>query len=133
MRWRPADHLDRQLGVLWAAVAALSVLCYPLGRAVATVVPACPLRTLAGVACPTCGSTRAILALGDGRLGEALAWNPLVTSAACLFLAGGLVAPWWNLGVGRLPRTPDLARPVPRIVAIGILLVNWVWLVARGV
>jgi hypothetical protein len=44
-------------------------------------VPLCVFRAVTGVPCPTCGGTRATLALVSGDLDLAIQYNPLVTSA----------------------------------------------------
>ncbi|MGD8395157.1 MAG: DUF2752 domain-containing protein [Candidatus Eiseniibacteriota bacterium] len=43
---------------------------------------ACPLRHATGIACPTCGGTRAMMALAGGHPLRAFVWNPIVTLAA---------------------------------------------------
>jgi hypothetical protein len=55
-------------------------------------VPPCPLRTLTGIPCPLCGSTRGVIAAVHGDLGHALALNP--ASIAVLLLAVLLVVGW---------------------------------------
>jgi hypothetical protein len=50
----------------------------------------CLLRTLTGLPCPTCGGTRATLALAGGEWAAAFRYNPLVT-VAWLCLAAWLV------------------------------------------
>jgi hypothetical protein len=133
MRWRSTNRLDRQIGVLWAVVAALSVAVFPLGRAVVALFPRCPFRVVAGFACPSCGSTRALLSLADGQLLDALAFNPLVTLAALGFVLCGLAAPLWNASIRRIPTGIDLSTRTARIAITVTLLANWVWIVARGV
>ncbi|MBI4890572.1 MAG: DUF2752 domain-containing protein [Acidobacteria bacterium] len=49
--------------------------------------PLCPIKTLTGIACPGCGSTRALHALLHLRFVEAFALNPLFTCTAPLLLA----------------------------------------------
>ena len=49
-------------------------------------IPACPSRTLLGVYCPGCGSTRALHALLHGELYAALRYNPLMVSFLPLIL-----------------------------------------------
>jgi hypothetical protein len=39
----------------------------------------CPIRSLLGIPCPTCGGTRAIIALKQFNIVSALSLNPLVT------------------------------------------------------
>ncbi|MFM8304409.1 MAG: DUF2752 domain-containing protein [Actinomycetota bacterium] len=55
-------------------------------------VPPCPLRTLTGIPCPLCGSTRGVIAAVHGDLGRALTLNP--ASIIVLVLAVLLVATW---------------------------------------
>ena len=55
-------------------------------------VPPCPLRTLTGIPCPLCGSTRGVIAAVHGHIGDALALNP--ASIGVLVLALLLVAGW---------------------------------------
>jgi hypothetical protein len=44
----------------------------------------CALKRLTGVPCATCGSTRAVLHLLGGRVGQAFATQPLVMAAAAI-------------------------------------------------
>lgn len=39
---------------------------------------ACWFQSVVGLPCPGCGTTRAVLALLEGRVGEALRWHPLI-------------------------------------------------------
>ena len=55
-------------------------------------VPPCPLRTLTGIPCPLCGSTRGVIAAVHGHIGHALALNP--ASIGVLILALLMVAGW---------------------------------------
>jgi hypothetical protein len=67
----------------------------------------CPLRRTTGIACPTCGGTRAMVALTTGHPLRALVWNPLVTLAAVGLPALGLlvlVAPVTSARLLRPPR-----------------------------
>lgn len=48
---------------------------------------ACPFRALTSLPCPTCGLTRVLLLLADGRVAEALRLAPLPT-----LLVGGALA-----------------------------------------
>lgn len=77
---RPGE-LDHER--LWLVV---GVLVVAVGAVVAAGwVPlrlACPFKLASGWPCPTCGSTRAWMALATGRFQEALRLNPLTTIAA---------------------------------------------------
>ncbi len=55
-------------------------------------VPPCPLRTVTGIPCPLCGSTRGVIAAVHGHLTEAIRLNP--ASILVLVLAVLVVAGW---------------------------------------
>lgn len=90
----------------------------------------CLLKRVTGHPCPTCGSTRAILALGQGRWAEALAWNPLVLLGLGALLVMGVHQ---ALTGCRLAVEVDTAgrRLVWGIAALAFLL-NWVWVWPRA-
>ncbi len=92
----------------------------------------CPLRGLTGIPCATCGMTHAFVHLAHGEVGAAFAASPL---GAVLAGAGWLLG---AIDLVRAARGWALPVPSPRLargaVAAGVLalLVNWAWLVARG-
>lgn len=45
----------------------------------------CFIQATVGFPCPGCGSTRAVLALIDGNLAEALRWHPLILLSLVFF------------------------------------------------
>ncbi len=90
----------------------------------------CTFRALTGWPCPTCGTTRAALAVLAGDLGAAWAASPLATLAFLSFLGGGLVAPLWVWAGGPLPSvTPSGWRRLA-VLALLAVLVNWAVLLA---
>ncbi len=129
MKLRPPTREERQLARLWGGVAASTLVLRPFWLAMAPLMPACPFRAITGIPCPTCGTTHAALALMHGRLGAALAANPLATLAGVAFFAGGLAAPLWAaLGWP----VPDVPAPLPRWlrgVIVATIVANWAWLV----
>jgi hypothetical protein len=131
MKWRPTGPADRQLAVLWAVVAVAVLLLVPLSNRLTQDLPGCPLRVATGVACPSCGTTRALEALAAGDLVAALSWNPLAFAGSLVFVIGGLLAPIWNRRVGRVP---DLRGVLfVRVGLVAALVGNWVYLWLRGV
>lgn len=85
----------------------------------------CLLHRLSGHPCPTCGSTRVVLALGQGAWVEALRLNPLVTLGLVLGTLGfGL-----RLATGRTLRMELSSREQKVALAVGLaaLVVNWLW------
>ena len=124
---------ERQVLLLWGAVACGIVLFWPALPGLARFLPRCPFKELTGLPCLGCGSTRAALALLRGDVGAALGANPLAALGGILFVAGGFLAPLW--AVLRLP-VPDslpVATAGRRAAGIALLLAAWAWQVARGI
>ncbi|MGQ9495106.1 MAG: DUF2752 domain-containing protein [Thermoanaerobaculaceae bacterium] len=102
----------------------------------AQLLPPCPFRELTGLPCPTCGTTRAALALGQGNLGQAISINPL--AVATLLGAAGFSG-WlaFRCAMGRpVPlwlRSLQFAWPLWLRGAVWLLLAgNWLWLLMAG-
>ncbi|HEY7462551.1 MAG TPA: DUF2752 domain-containing protein [Gemmatimonadota bacterium] len=118
--------------VLAGAYAAGGLAVARFAPGVTTVLPPCPFRALTGLPCPTCGTTRAMLALANGHPGAALLENPLAIAVALTALAAGV----WGLGrlvaPGRVPAlalAPDRETRWARLGAVAVLL-NWAYLLA---
>jgi hypothetical protein len=96
----------------------------------------CPFKLVTGVACPACGSTRAVIALFEGK--DPLQYNPVglftfaVAVVALVLMAGDLAR-----GSDRLFRSWNRAehwlRKPPVAVAVTVLLAaNWAWTISKG-
>lgn len=122
---------ERQLGLFWGAAALALLALAPAAPALAPGLPPCFFHQLTGLPCPTCGGTRAALALRAGDLALALHLNPLVTSALALLVGGGLVAGLVALaghGVKEPARYPGWTRAA----VVLVLAANWIWLIVDG-
>ena len=89
----------------------------------------CPFRSVTGVPCPACGSTRAVMATVDGRWLDAVLLNPLFCAAVAVAL-GGLVL---RFGFGRrvaFPVAPDRRRVVWAAAAL-LVFANWAYVIWR--
>ncbi len=129
MNWRPLDNEERQLAWLWFVAVLSALVLRPLWLMIAPLLPGCPFNAITGIPCPSCGTTRAALAMLQGRPLLALAFNPLAALAGAAFLCGGLLAPLWVAGRGRIP---DLPRPLPpwlRTTVLAALAANWAWVI----
>lgn len=126
---------ERQLGFLWGGVAAALVAASPFAPRVAAGLPACPLKTFAGVPCPGCGSTRAALALADLDVAAAFAVSPLAAAAWSGLVLGGLAAGALAFAGRAVPSPPKLtgARDWAfRVAVVGAVAANWLYLVLHG-
>lgn len=132
IEWQP---VPRTFGFpLWAVLLivvwlALLSAVVAMERAAGNDVVVCRFRALTGIPCPTCGSTRALLALARGRLFEAFAHNPLAVTAG-VFGTAWLVA---RVGFGRrLSVSPAVrARGHLWLLAAVLLLANWGYVIVR--
>jgi hypothetical protein len=86
----------------------------------------CPLRAATGIACPTCGSTRAFHWFVRGDLGAALHASPLGTLLALVCLLHALWTLLRLLGVPYAPRLPQPTRALRYSAAFAIAL-NWAY------
>lgn len=127
------ESVQRQLGLLWGAVALILVVFSPLATPIVSVLPSCPLRVLVGVPCPSCGAARSAVALAALDLPLAMATNPLTAIGWMVLILGGIWAglralfgrgvtePSWCLGIGW------------RLAAVGAVTLNWAYLIWAGV
>ena len=103
------------LALAWAAVAASDP---------ATGEALCALRRAGGVACPTCGVTRALTLLARGAWRESLALHPWAAALALQAVAAWVA--WTAWLAGRLRARPD--RWVPHAVAANLAVLAAFWL-----
>ena len=127
-RWRDAECLS-----------ALSLLCLLAlavcrARLPACCAPRCLLKTWTGVPCMTCGGSRALAALLQGRVETALRLQPLLTLLALAAVA------WASYAVAGaclgVPRVRVRAARGEKILLLAVVLLlalgNWVYLIVDG-
>jgi len=130
---RPISRDAWIVALTWGAGSALVWAARSWLPALAALGPDCPFHALTGLPCFACGATRAALRLAAGDVAGALLMNPLAALTLGTAWIGGLIAPLW-LALGLpLPREPRSLPLYARVAAIGILLANWCFLVARGI
>jgi hypothetical protein len=121
------------LGLIFAGIGTLATVAVGLLHLDRLPVALCYVKTLSGLPCPTCGSTRALGRLFARDVPGAFAMNPLLTLAAFAVVA-------WALG--------DLAlRPSRRVIGVEVgpslgnvlrlgaviaIIANWAYLLAAG-
>lgn len=131
-RLEPATNEGRRLALLWFTAVLSSLAFRPLWLALAPHLRPCFFRSLTGIPCPTCGTTRAATAFLNGDLGGAFVTNPLAALAGVVFVVGGMVAGVWAIAGWPAPRTRYLFPLWLRIALIGTIAVNWVYLITRS-
>ena len=116
---------------LAAPVSALGIRLLGLVAPWLPPLPGCPLKALTGMPCATCGLTRCVLALGQGRWREAFHWHPAAVGVLALL---PLLGAWDLVRAVRDRPYPPLPRGLGwRLLAAALLLGTWVLQVARGI
>ena len=122
----------RQIGLFWGSVALALVMLSPLAPVFAEAAPGCPLKSISGYPCPTCGTTRSALALVELDLATALRLNPLAAGVWMFVIVGGLAALAYTLAGRSLPALPNRLPMTLRVGVVAIVAVNWVYLLLAG-
>jgi hypothetical protein len=136
MVWRRLTPQEIDHEQLWLAVAVtgLTALALTSTHVLEIQLPLCPFKTITGLPCPTCGVTRAVMAMTRLDFAAAVAFNPLAVAAA---IAGGLYLVYAAIVLlARLPRFRPRLAPrdltAARVVVLVVLSVNWIYLVLAG-
>lgn len=129
----PGPSRRRRARVTWVLTGVVAVAVGTAlrhGVELAALLPSCAFRDLFHLACPTCGFTRALVALAHGRLGNALAWHPLAPLVVIELAIGWLV---WGRVVMSGARPPAPRALAWLALANGIaFLATWVARLALG-
>jgi Protein of unknown function (DUF2752) len=117
---------------LWAALvvgaaAACAAILLRFPPTVYSFYPQCPIHEYLHLQCPGCGATRALAALLQGRVAEALHFNALFVVLLPVFAGYAAVCCYrmWRAVEFRWPQPP-------RIAMYGVLVMAVVFTVARN-
>jgi len=132
--WRPLIPGEHDSELIWGAVIAAAALLAAAWLLLGLPTPLCPLHSLTGFSCPTCGITRGLRCLLHGNLEAAFLFNPL--GMALLFGAAYYLLYAAIVVIGRLPRLrwdplSKTAGVCVRITVILAVAANWIYLIAR--
>jgi len=99
----------------------------------------CAVRNIAGIPCPSCGSTRSVISIFQGHFLQALYFNPLgfvlafVLIAAPLWIAYDFLKNKNSLFNFYYSTETFLKQKKVAIPALAILLLNWIWNIYKGI
>ena len=99
----------------------------------------CPIKNITGMPCPSCGTTRAVMALLQGHFSEAAYINPL----GYLATAALAVLPIWliydlilkkDTFITSYKKAENYIKGSTIIIAVAALLMlsNWIWNIYKG-
>jgi hypothetical protein len=99
---------------------------------------ACLVKHVTGIPCPSCGTTRSVLAMLQGDWGQALLLNPFGYVIAAILL----LAPAWILYDLYSKRSTlfhayqhleqVMRKPIYAVPLVVMVLVNWIWNIMKG-
>ncbi len=119
-----------EFGIIYGGIVLLGLVVTRFFHAT-QFLPGCVFRSLTGIPCPTCGSTRAMNFLAEGKIIAALSMNPLVAAAiisSLLYLAYTLITLVFTLR--RVNVVLDERGQAGLRVAIVLLVaLNWLYLI----
>ncbi|NOQ26396.1 MAG: DUF2752 domain-containing protein [Bacteroidales bacterium] len=98
----------------------------------------CIFKNITNLPCPSCGSTRSIIAFLNGEFAESLYWNPI----GILLILLLIIVPLWLCvdilykkdSLFRFYLNVELVLEKPKYAAVGItlIIVNWIWNIYKG-
>lgn len=101
-------------------------------------VEVCLLKHATDIPCPSCGSTRSVVSLLNGRYGDAFLLNPLGYVIALIML----IAPvWMAVDLTRKSNSlfnfyqkleAGLRKPKYAILLLLLIMLNWIWNITKG-
>ncbi|MEK8179183.1 DUF2752 domain-containing protein [Flavobacterium buctense] len=119
--------------LLIACLAGFIYLFYSIQKEQQETVGVCIIKNVTGYACPSCGTTRAVLLLFEGKITDSLLLNPFGILVAIIMT----VFPLWVLTDIVLKKETFfkaykkaesmIRKPWFAIVLILLVLLNWIW------
>ncbi len=120
---------------LWLALSIGSVLLLAAWLTLHLPWPVCVFHALTGHPCPTCGATRAAIALLHGDVGTAWHWNPLAFVVYCALALGNvylLIAIATGAPRLRVAQITSTEVKFLRGLAVVLVLANWLYLLSAN-
>ena len=134
--WRKISKADIPLGLLYSAICLGLVIGVRLVESgVLSHSLFCPFKSITGIPCLTCGTTRALGAMSHFDMVDAFLFNPLVTAGIFIIWAWGLVSLYGLAARHAMPmiKADGAAAMTLRITVIAIAFANWAYLAGAGI
>jgi len=119
--------------LLIACLAGFIYLFYSIQKEQRETVGVCIIKNVTGYPCPSCGTTRAVMLLSNGKIIDSLLLNPFGIIVAIIMT----VLPFWVLTDIVLKKETfftaykkteaTIRKPWIAIVLILLVLLNWIW------
>jgi Protein of unknown function (DUF2752) len=125
--------VSRSVAFVWGGTVVVLLVLSHWASLIGDSLWACTFKSWTGLPCPTCGTTRAAIALAHFDVLGALERYPLPAVGWILFMTGGAVAGVMAL-LGKTP--PAIPNRLPlwaRWGFVAVLLLNWMYSIATGV
>jgi len=118
-----------ELGIIFGTIAILALIVARV-LPVQDILPPCPFRTVTGIPCPSCGTTRSLVHLAHGDIADSFILNPLFSlamiTALFLFIARSMCLPFSRSSI-TLTHT-HREGTLLRAGMAGLFLANWIYL-----
>jgi len=134
LAWRTVEPREPNHELIWLFVSIGGVALAAIWLWLALPWPVCWFHEFTGEPCATCGATRATIAFLHGHFLDAFRWNPLVFVGCAAAALYDLYAIAVLLAGRRRLRVifSGAEKRAFRFSAIGVLLLNWVYLLAHS-
>jgi hypothetical protein len=132
--WRRIPPAEFNHELVWLTVSIAATIAGAVWLRLGLPTLRCPFLAVTGYPCLTCGATRCAIAFLHGNFSTAWLWNPLALAALCgvvlfdLYAAIVLIAALPRL---RLIEWSATEKRTARIMAIGLIAANWIYLLAH--
>ncbi|MBN1561955.1 DUF2752 domain-containing protein [candidate division KSB1 bacterium] len=123
---------DVSVGLIVAAIVIPGFCLFLFGESVIALAPPCLFHLWTGLPCPSCGATRAGIALAQLRMADAFFENPLFFAlymACILWGMNSLLAVVVGKNV-QIILTAQEKKRVQRLL-VSAIIINWLYLIAK--
>lgn len=119
--------------MLLACLAGIGYLFYSVYQPAENTVSFCMIKNVTGFPCPSCGTTRAVILMLQGKIKYSILMNPF----GIILTAIMIIFPFWILGDLILKKDSffrwykkaetTLRKPWLAIILILLVILNWIW------